>query len=89
MEALTQMPNIGKTLAQKLIHAHISSPQMLRTMGAQQAFVKLATIDNTACLNMLYALEGAIQDIRWHNLPQETKEELKHFYHHYSASSKL
>jgi len=26
-------------------------------------------------------LEGAVQGIRWHNLPKERKEELKEFFH--------
>ncbi|WP_372481128.1 TfoX/Sxy family DNA transformation protein [Clostridium tagluense] len=28
----------------------------------------------------LYALEGAVQGIRWHNLSGEIKDELKEFY---------
>ncbi|WP_404813547.1 TfoX/Sxy family DNA transformation protein [Clostridium bowmanii] len=31
-------------------------------------------------MNRLYALEGAIQGIRWYNLSKEIKNELKKFY---------
>ena len=76
---LTQMPNIGKVVAEKLCKAGITTPDELRALGTEQAFIRLQTIDETACLSMLQALEGAIKGIRWHNLPKERKEELKEF----------
>jgi len=78
---LTDMPNIGKVVAEKLIQAGITSPEELKTIGTEQAFIRLQTIDETACFSMLQGLEGAIQGIRWHNLPKERKEELKEFFH--------
>ncbi|MBZ9688850.1 TfoX/Sxy family protein [Clostridium estertheticum] len=38
------------------------------------------SINDSACINRLYALKGAIQGIRWHNLSNEVKNELKKFY---------
>ena len=75
------MPNIGKVVAEKLIQAGIITPEELCAIGSEQAFIRLQTIDETACYSMLQALEGAIQGIRWHNLPKERKEELKEFLH--------
>ncbi|MBI2279874.1 MAG: TfoX/Sxy family DNA transformation protein [Bacteroidetes bacterium] len=50
-------------------------------MGSENAIVKISTIENSgACINMLYALEGAIQGIRWHNLSKDRKKELNDFY---------
>ena len=77
---LTDMPNIGKVVAEKLIEVGISTPEELCAVGAEQAFIRLQTIDEGACLCMLQGLEGAVQGIRWHNLPKERKEELKQFY---------
>ena len=77
---LTQLPNIGKVVAEKLIQVGITTPEELRAVGTEQSFTRLQTIDETACLSMLQALEGAIQGIRWHDLPRERKEELKEFY---------
>ena len=77
---LTDMPNIGKVVAEKLIEVGISTPDELREVGAEQAFIRLQTIDEGACLCMLQGLEGAVQGIRWHNLPKERKEELKQFF---------
>ncbi len=77
---LTDLPNIGKVVAEKLKEVGISTPDELRTVGAEQAFIRLQTIDEGACLCMLQGLEGAVQGIRWHNLPKERKEELKQFF---------
>ena len=42
--------------------------------------IRIKEVDESACLNRLMALEGAIQDIRWHNLSEEDKKNLKDFY---------
>ena len=81
IENLTQMKNIGKVVAEKLIQVGITTPEELCAIGSEQAFIRLQTIDETACFSMLQGLEGAIQGIRWHNLPKERKEELKEFLH--------
>lgn len=77
---LTQLPNIGKVVAEKLVQVGITTPEELKAVGTEQAFIRLQTIDETACLSMLQGLEGAIQGIRWHNLPKERKEELREFF---------
>ncbi|MDD2303997.1 MAG: TfoX/Sxy family protein [Prolixibacteraceae bacterium] len=77
---LTEMPNIGKVVAEKLIQVGITTPEELKAVGSEQAFIRLQTIDETACLSMLQALEGAVQGMRWHNLPRERKEELMEFF---------
>lgn len=79
IKVLTQMPNIGKVVAEKLIQVGITTPEELRALGIEQTFIRLQTIDETACFSMLQGLEGAVQGIRWHNLPKERKEELKVF----------
>ena len=75
------MPNIGKTLAAKLEFIGIRDNQKLKEVGSENAIIKIATIEESgACINMLYALEGAIQGIRWHGLDKGRKQELKEFY---------
>ena len=76
---LSELPNIGATLECKLIEAGIDSPQMLAEIGSTQAFLRLSINNKAACYNMLCALEGAIQEIRWHQLPPSKKQELKEF----------
>jgi len=81
MKQLTDLPNIGKTLAEKLNAIGIENVQDLKKMGSENAIIKIATIKNSgACINMLYALEGAIQGMRWHGLDKQRKQQLKEFY---------
>ena len=49
-------------------------------LGSKEAWLKIKEIDDSACLNRLMALEGAIQNIRWHNLSEEDKDNLRNFY---------
>jgi len=79
---LTKLPNIGRTLADKLKMIGISTPSDLINIGSENAMIKIKTIDKEACINMLFALEGAIQGIRWHNLEKSKKLELTEFYNH-------
>ncbi len=81
MVQLAQLPNIGKTLANKLELLGISIPETLLELGSKEAFKKFFEQDpKSACINKLYALEGAIQGVCWHQLPPETKEDLKEYY---------
>jgi DNA transformation protein and related proteins len=81
MNELSKLPNIGKVLAAQLEIVGISTSSQLKAAGSEDAFSRLATLDESACINMLYALEGAIQGIRWHNLSAERKRELLEFFH--------
>lgn len=80
MTRLSDMPNIGLIVEQKLIAAGIETPEMLISMGSRSAFLRLRSMDPTACLSMLNGLEGAVQGIRWHHLPDRDRQELKRFF---------
>jgi len=81
MNDLNNLPNIGKTIQEKLNAIGVNSEKELKELGSKEAIIKISTIENGgACINMLLALEGAIQGIRWHGLSKDTKQELKEFY---------
>jgi DNA transformation protein and related proteins len=81
MNELTKMPNIGNQLAELLIAIGVKDETALRNLGSENAILKISVLKNSgACINMLYALEGAIQGIRWHNLSDKKKQELREFY---------
>jgi len=81
MNELQNLPNIGNTLADKLHKIGITSENELVEIGSENAIIKISALeDSGACINMLYAIEGAIQGIRWHGLSKERKQELKEFY---------
>ena len=77
---LSTLPNIGYTLSERLIEVGICSSEELISIGSENAFIRLLTVDETSCINELFALEGAILGIRWYSLDKSKKEELKMFY---------
>jgi DNA transformation protein len=88
MNNLTDIPNIGKVLAEKLQEVGINNEDDLRNTGSEQAFILLSALENCEpCINMLYALEGAIKGIRWHSLSLERKAELRDFYRIHSLKN--
>lgn len=72
--------NIGKDTESKLIAAGIDSFTKLKTIGSEGAFLRLQALDPGACLNLLYALEGAVEGVRSHMLTAEKKQVLQEFY---------
>lgn len=80
MGELSKLPNIGKKLEEQLNEVGIESYDDLANIGSKEAWLKIKEIDESACINRLMALEGAIQNIRWHNLSDEDKRNLKEFY---------
>lgn len=80
MGELSKRPNIGKVLENQLNDVGINTVDDLINLGSKEAWLKIKEIDDSACLNRLMALEGAIQNIRWHNLSEEYKSNLRNFY---------
>jgi DNA transformation protein len=80
MSTLDKMPNIGKSIKSKLESIDVMDAEDLIKLGSKEAFFRIKINDSDACFNMLCALEGAIQGIRWHNLSEEDKNELKDYY---------
>ena len=77
-----QLRNVGPKLAAKLIEARIDSPEKLRRLGAKKAFENMyATGDSYGDFNAayLYALEGAIRNCDWLDLPDKIKQEYKEY----------
>jgi DNA transformation protein len=83
LEILTSLPNIGETLAEKLVSAGITSYDDLASLGSVKVALKIREgVDPGACYNMLYAIEGAIRSVRWHTIPKEERNQLKKEFDH-------
>ena len=80
MGELSKLPNIGKVLEGQLNDVGIFTVDELIDIGSKEAWLKIREIDDSACVNRLMALEGAIQNIRWHDLSDADKKNLKDFY---------
>lgn len=83
MKNLSELPNIGNAVANQLKQVGILDEDDLKSIGAEQAWLKIQQIDKTAYINKLYALEGAILGIKKTLLPNERKEALREFYNRY------
>lgn len=81
MGELTKLPNIGKEIEKQLNDVGISSYEELKSCGAEQAWLKIQEIDESACINRLLSLEGAIKGVKKTLLSDERKAELKDFYY--------
>jgi DNA transformation protein len=80
VEDLTQLPNIGEVLAQKLNEIEVYSYDDLIDIGSVEAVLRIVGTDTFGYYNMLYALEGAIRGIRWHDIPKDDRQILKEEY---------
>ena len=80
MGELSKLPNIGNTVEAQLNQVGIFTEEDLKRFGAEQAWLRIQQIDESACIHRLLALEGAIQGIKKTLLPEERKKELKDFY---------
>lgn len=80
MGELSKLPNIGAVVEEQLNQVGINTYDQLKKMGSRQAWLKIKAIDDSACINRLYGLEGAVQGIKKSQLSSEVKAELKEFY---------
>lgn len=77
MNEINRLPNIGKSLAARLEAVGITSTDELERCGSVQAVLRIARGEDGGCYNMLFALEGAIRRIRWHNIPSSERAWLR------------
>jgi DNA transformation protein len=77
MDDLTKFSNIGPVLAVKLNRIGVMTLSQLVEIGSVDATIQIGNKDTSACINMLYALEGAIRGVRWHSIPKEDREKIK------------
>lgn len=80
MNELSKLPNISKVVEGQLNDVGIDNVNELINIESRKAWLNIKEIDESACLNRLMALEGSIQGIRWHDLSDEDKKNLKDFY---------
>jgi DNA transformation protein len=75
---LERMKNLGPVSAARLRAVGIESPEELRHLGAVEAYVRVRrTFPAETTHGLLYALHGAVTDVRWYVLPEETRAALR------------
>ena len=88
MGDLPKLPNIAEKLEKQLAGVGITTTTELKRVGSREAWLRILARDPSACIMRLSALEGAVQGIRWHYLDDETKADLKAFYHYHKPPHK-
>ena len=80
MAELSKLPNIGRIVEEQLHQVGITTAAELKKAGSKAAWLKIQEIDESACMNRLMALEGAVQGVKKTMLSDEVKADLKQFY---------
>ena len=75
MSAL-KLRNIGPKSAAWLRQVGLRSAEDLVAAGSVQAFLKVKRAGFKPSLNLLYSLEGALQDCHWQEVPETRRNEL-------------
>ena len=74
-EDLTTLKNIGPKSAARLRRIGITSRAQIEELGAIAVFKRMRET-YPASANMLWALQGALLDLQWNQLPPEVKSAL-------------
>lgn len=71
-----KLRNIGPKSAAWLRQVGLRTPEELAAVGAVGAYVKVRRAGFKPSLNLLYALEGALADCHWQEVPDARRAEL-------------
>ena len=75
-DELQHLRNLGKTSAQWLHAVGIHNLSDLKRLGAADAYRAVKARGFRASKVWLYAIEGALLDVHWNDVPAERKEAL-------------
>ena len=70
---LSDLRNLGPKSEEMLAAVHIRTPDDLTRAGAIAAFIALKQSGAAVSLNMLWALEGALNDRDWREVARDDK----------------
>lgn len=73
---LIDLRNLGLRTCNWLRDVGIHTPEQLKEHGAVEAFCRVRQAGYHPSLNLLYSLEGALQDCHWTDLDEDFRSEL-------------
>ena len=76
MSSAPKIRNVGPKSAAWLRQVGVRTEAEVKQLGAMEVFMKVKKAGFKPSLNLLYALEGAVQDCHWTALSDERKSEL-------------
>lgn len=75
---LESLKNLGPVSSRQLRAVGIETVEQLETVGPVQAFHLVADLfPSETSVTFLYAVQGALLDVPWNQLPDKVKERLK------------
>lgn len=75
--SIAELPNLGPVMAERLLEIGIADEADLRRAGPIDAWRRLRfRFGRAVTRNALYAMEAALLDIDWRQIPPETKRHL-------------
>jgi hypothetical protein len=78
LKGLAALPSLGKASAELLVDVRITTPAMLRKIGAEEAWRWLRFVHGKrVTVTWIYALDIAIRGIPWKELSEARAERLK------------
>ena len=80
MGELKDLENIGAKTEEQLNQAGIYTKEQLIKAGSKEAWLKIRAFDESACLHLLWGLEGAVEVIKKKDLSPEVRKDLKDFF---------
>ena len=77
LRCIASLKNLGPKSAEQIVAVGIDGPDEIRELGAAEVFhrVKSRFPDSTS-LNLLWALQGALMEVHWHDVPDEIKRQI-------------
>lgn len=78
LKGLRAMPSLGMASAERLVDAGITTPAMLRKIGAEEAWRRLRFAHGRRItITWIYALDIAIRGIAWRDLSKARSGQLR------------
>ena len=76
LRRIASLKNLGPKSAAQIVAVGIDGPDEIRELGAAVVFhrVKSRFPDSTS-FNLLWALQGALMEIHWHDIPDGIKRQ--------------
>lgn len=75
---IAEMINLGPKSAERLAAVGIMDADSLRQTGAAAAYRAVKTrFPNDTSLNLLWAIQGALMELHWRDVPDEIKQQLR------------
>ncbi len=77
MRRIASLKNLGPKSAELIVAAGIDGPDEIRRLGAAVVFHRVKSrFPGSTSLNLLWALQAALMEVHWHEVPEEIRTQL-------------